>query len=181
MTTVQCTPSDVAANATACAWLPADAATRPACFWASVRWSTLLSAPRGLNEPVRWKFSSFRYVRVPPQMSPSVREVTSGVRWILPARRRRAVTTSACVITGSGISPAGSGAAMGERRFAASGVVEGITLVGRDGPASRETGVDVVPVADLGLARAPAEQHRTAVAEAVEVDEAFVEALEVTA
>ncbi len=54
------TPASRAAQATACAWLPALAATTPAARWASPSVDSLLTAPRILNEPVRWRFSAFR-------------------------------------------------------------------------------------------------------------------------
>jgi hypothetical protein len=38
-----------------------------------------LTMPRGLNEPVRWRFSALRYA-VAPMRSPSERLVRSGVR-----------------------------------------------------------------------------------------------------
>jgi hypothetical protein len=52
-------PASRAAQATACAWLPALAATTPAARSTSSRVASLLTAPRILNEPVRWRFSAF--------------------------------------------------------------------------------------------------------------------------
>ncbi len=47
------------------AWLPADAAMTPRCFWPSSRSRRALRAPRSLNEPVRWRFSSLQKSRIP--------------------------------------------------------------------------------------------------------------------
>jgi hypothetical protein len=51
-------PASRAAQATACPWFPALAATTPALRSASVRLSSLLTAPRILKEPVRWSVSA---------------------------------------------------------------------------------------------------------------------------
>src|ERR1041385_5077588 len=58
-------PAFGAGEATPCAWFPAEAATTPALRSAAVKWWTLLSAPRTLKEPVRWKFSSLRCTSAP--------------------------------------------------------------------------------------------------------------------
>src|SRR5439155_2616597 len=56
--------------------------------------STLLRAPRGLNEPVFWRLSTLRR-RSTPARSEIRREASSGVRWIRPAMRRAAASMSA--------------------------------------------------------------------------------------
>ena len=53
MKTVAETPTSLAANATAWAWLPADGAITPAARSASESESSLVYAPRILNDPVR--------------------------------------------------------------------------------------------------------------------------------
>ena len=53
-------PRSRAAHATAAAWLPAETVTSPRARSASDSDRTLLSAPRGLNEPVFWKLSHLR-------------------------------------------------------------------------------------------------------------------------
>src|SRR3569833_4113161 len=63
--------------------------------------ASLLYAPRNLNAPLRWKHSAFRKTS-----SPSVRDVSTGVRWATPASRCAAAWTSSSSITGTG-SPAG--------------------------------------------------------------------------
>jgi len=65
MTMVEPTPMRVAARATPCAWLPADAVTTPAACSSSESVAMRLVAPRILNEPVRWKVSSFRWTSAP--------------------------------------------------------------------------------------------------------------------
>jgi hypothetical protein len=59
MKTVALAPSSRAAQATAWPWLPALAATTPARFSGSESVAILFTAPRILNEPVRWRFSAF--------------------------------------------------------------------------------------------------------------------------
>ena len=58
-------PASRAAQATACAWFPALTATTPAARSSSVRVATQLTAPRILNEPVRWRFSAFSHTSRP--------------------------------------------------------------------------------------------------------------------
>ena len=55
MNTVALTPASRAAHATAWPWLPALAATTPARRSSSDSVAILLTAPRILNEPVRWQ------------------------------------------------------------------------------------------------------------------------------
>src|SRR5581483_3024891 len=90
MTTSASAPLSLAANATACAWLPALIAITPLALSSCVRWLSLFSAPRALNDPVRWKSSHLRRAR-------SVRLLSVGVR----ARRSpivaRARSTSSLV------------------------------------------------------------------------------------
>ena len=67
--------------------------TTPRFFSSSVSEASFASIPRGLNEPVRWKSSAFRWTRAPVS-SDSVREPNVGVRCSLPAivsRARRIV------------------------------------------------------------------------------------------
>ena len=53
-------PASRAAHATAWPWFPALAATTPARFSLSESEAILLTAPRILNDPVRWRFSALR-------------------------------------------------------------------------------------------------------------------------
>src|SRR5579871_6874844 len=80
-------PYSAAANATAWAWFPAEMAITPRFFSSSVRLAILFRAPRGLNEPVRWKSSHFK-------RAPRVRLVSSGVRLRWRSTISRARTTS---------------------------------------------------------------------------------------
>ncbi len=66
-------PSAAAANATAWAWLPALIAITPPRFSSAESELILFSAPRDLNDPVRWKSSHL-------SRAPSVRLDCSGVR-----------------------------------------------------------------------------------------------------
>ena len=59
MKTVARMSSSRAAQATAWPWFPALAATTPAARSALPSPVSLLTAPRILNEPVRWRFSAF--------------------------------------------------------------------------------------------------------------------------
>jgi hypothetical protein len=65
MNTVARAPASRAAQATAWPWLPALAATTPAARSASVSVPIVLTAPRTLNEPVRWRFSALSSTRRP--------------------------------------------------------------------------------------------------------------------
>jgi hypothetical protein len=94
MTTSASIPSRADAQATACAWLPAEIVITPASFSAGVSDASLLSTPRGLNEPVRWKSSAFRTTSAPVRRE-SVAEVKVGVRCSRPPIASRAATTSA--------------------------------------------------------------------------------------
>ena len=58
-------PYTLAANATPCAWLPADAAITPFSRSSGVKEATLLYAPLSLKEPVRCKFSNFSHTSQP--------------------------------------------------------------------------------------------------------------------
>ena len=62
-------PASRAAHATACAWLPALTATTPAARSSSESDATQLTAPRILNEPVRWRFSAFSHTSRPVMRS----------------------------------------------------------------------------------------------------------------
>ncbi len=75
MKTVERTPSSEAASATPWAWLPALAATTPPARCTGERPAIRTYAPRSLNEPVRWRFSHFRWTGAP----------TSAERWRLPS------------------------------------------------------------------------------------------------
>src|SRR5919204_1112876 len=96
MNTVAETPASRAARATACPWLPALAVTTPAARSASLRVATLLTAPRTLKEPVRWRFSALRPTGRPLRLV-SVSDAKTGVtraRWPI---RPRAASMSASV------------------------------------------------------------------------------------
>ena len=84
MNTVARAPASPAANASAWAWLPALAAATPARSRSSGSRRTAFSAPRGLNEPVRWRFSALSRT-VAPSLRVSSREGCSGVSRTLPA------------------------------------------------------------------------------------------------
>src|SRR6476646_6056182 len=96
MKTVALTPSSRPAQATACPWLPALAASTPVARSASPRVISLLTAPRTLNEPVRWRFSAFRHT-VRPTRRESALLVWTGVTRAWPAMRSRAASMSARV------------------------------------------------------------------------------------
>src|SRR3954447_19963857 len=90
MKIVASTPAPRAAHATACPWLPALAATTPAARSASSSSASLLTAPRSLNDPVRWRFSAFRDTSR-PAMRENVSEPKTGVtRTAAPTRSRAA-------------------------------------------------------------------------------------------
>ena len=86
-----------AAQAAACAWFPADTVTRPRARSSGESNITLFSAPRGLNEPVFWRFSHLTY-NATPARAPSPLAERSGVRWILPASLSAAARISASAI-----------------------------------------------------------------------------------
>src|SRR4051812_49717494 len=73
MTTSASMLSVAAANAAACAWLPALIAMTPLRFSSPVRLLILFRAPRDLKLPVRWKSSHLR-------RAPIVRVESSGGR-----------------------------------------------------------------------------------------------------
>src|SRR5216683_3086439 len=73
MTISASTPASRAAHATACAWLPAEIEITPARFSSPVSCESLFSAPRTLNEPVRWKSSALKRTS-PPSCAESVPE-----------------------------------------------------------------------------------------------------------
>ena len=84
MNTVARTPASRAAQATACPWFPALAATTPA-FRSFVRegCDAVRRAPRTLNEPVRWRFSALSQTGR-PQRRVSVSEGNAGVTRAAP-------------------------------------------------------------------------------------------------
>ena len=94
----QGTPKWRAANAMACAWLPALPATTPDCA-ASPSEVSLFIAPRILNEPVRCKFSAFK-TTLPPKRSDKVSDSVMGVRFTTPAPASRAARMAAESIGG---------------------------------------------------------------------------------
>src|SRR5438477_5756647 len=65
----------------------------PRRFSSSESVESLLSTPRGLNEPVRWRSSALKDTSAPTR-SESVRELSIGVRCTRPAIRSRARSTS---------------------------------------------------------------------------------------
>src|SRR3954451_4693128 len=96
MNTVAAMPSSRAAQATACPWFPALAAMTPAVRSASPSVDSLFTAPRILNDPVRWRFSAFSQTLVPVSRE-NVPEPYTGVTRARPARRSRAASMSASV------------------------------------------------------------------------------------
>ena len=65
MKTVAAIPASRAAQATACPWLPALAATTPEPRSSAVSEWIVLTAPRILNAPVRCRFSAFSWTGRP--------------------------------------------------------------------------------------------------------------------
>src|SRR5919108_2851135 len=96
MKMVERTPALLAAYATPCAWFPAEAATTPWERSRGPREWILLSAPRTLNDPVRWKFSSFRWKSLPVSALRLVERLT-GVRRTRGLSSLQAASTSAKV------------------------------------------------------------------------------------
>src|SRR5204862_4970140 len=92
MTTSASTPSSAAAHATACAWLPAEMVITPRSRSSDVSALILLSAPRSLNEPVRWNSSHLR-------CAPRSGEYRVGVWTTAPPIASRARRTSSRVST----------------------------------------------------------------------------------
>src|SRR5436305_11165620 len=86
-------PASRAAQATACPWLPALAATTPARCSASPSVEILLYAPRILNEPVRCRFSALRETSRPASRE-NVSDRKTGVTRATPSRRARAASMS---------------------------------------------------------------------------------------
>src|SRR5438128_758357 len=80
-------------KATAWAWLPALAATTPRLRSSGASRENLLAAPRSLNEPVRCRFSSLKWIRA-PQSSLNGSESGHGVTPTRPRMRSRAASTS---------------------------------------------------------------------------------------
>src|SRR5438132_4950668 len=89
-------PASRAAHATAWPWLPALAATTPARRSPLESVAILLTAPRTLNEPVRWRFSAFRQTSRPASFE-SVSEPYTGVTRAIPSSRARASSISLSV------------------------------------------------------------------------------------
>ena len=87
ITTVQRAPSARQADATPCAWFPAETAMTPRVRAASSRRLTAFTAPRTLNEPVFWSDSHFSENALAPQRPASVCERSIGVAWRCPAMR----------------------------------------------------------------------------------------------
>ena len=102
MNTSHATPRARAAAASACPWLPAEAATTPFAQPSSPSAASFAATPRTLNEPVRWRFSAFS-TTVPPARSEIVREESTGVwRAIVVAAGRAAATSSAVTVLSRG-------------------------------------------------------------------------------
>src|SRR5262245_64606493 len=89
MTTTAGAPASAPAQATACAWFPAETVTSPLARSEADRLKTLFKAPRGLKDPVFCKHSHLRKTEA-PRRSPMVREDSIGVRCTLPAIRAAA-------------------------------------------------------------------------------------------
>src|SRR3954470_16753609 len=95
MKTSQGTPRTRAACDSAQAWLPALPAVTPRAQ-PSPSAASLFSAPRTLNEPVRWRFSALSATAAPVR-SLSVSEGSTGVRLATPATAGRASATASAV------------------------------------------------------------------------------------
>src|SRR5437588_11135841 len=91
-------PASRAAQATAWPWLPALAATTPAARSASESVFILLTAPRTLNAPVRWRFSAFSHTSRPASRV-NVSDPYTGVTRATPSIRARASWMSVSVGT----------------------------------------------------------------------------------
>src|SRR5215204_6492042 len=96
MKIVAAMPASRAAHATACPWLPALAATAPAARSPAESVAIVLTAPRILNEPVRCRFSAFRWTGR-PQRRVKVSDGKTGVIRTIRPRRPRAASMSASV------------------------------------------------------------------------------------
>src|SRR3954451_20996341 len=96
MKTVAEMPSSRAAQATAWPWFPALAAITPAARSLSSSVDSLFTAPRILNEPVRWRFSALSQTFVPVRRE-KVPEPYTGVTRARPSSRSRAASMSASV------------------------------------------------------------------------------------
>src|SRR3954468_18713300 len=95
MKTSHGTPRTRAAWASAHAWLPALPAVTPRAQ-PSPRAASLFSAPRTLNDPVRWRFSAFSATAAPVR-SLSVSDGSTGVRFATSAMATRARATASAV------------------------------------------------------------------------------------
>src|SRR5262245_47970055 len=98
-TTVQGTPTRRAFQATPCAMLPALAVQTPRARAFSSARARALPEPRILNEPIGWRFSSFRKICD----GPSTSSRTSGVRMAMPVIRDAAARISARPIGSIGV------------------------------------------------------------------------------
>src|SRR5919108_4733320 len=98
MTSSASIPSEAAAQASACAWLPAEIPITPRAFSSPESDASLFSTPRGLNEPVRWKSSAFRWTGAATRAA-RVAELKTGVRCRRPRIVPAAATTSSWEIT----------------------------------------------------------------------------------
>ena len=94
------TPIARAAAASACAWLPAEAATTPLAQPSSPSAASLAAVPRTLKEPVLWRFSALS-TTVPPRARRSSASRASGVRRAAFATAGRAASTSRAETEGS--------------------------------------------------------------------------------
>src|SRR4051812_33118885 len=95
MKTSQGTPRTRAACARAHAWLPALPAVTPRAQ-PSPSAASLFSAPRTLNDPVRWRFSALSATDAPVR-SLSVSDGSTGVRLATSATAARASATASAV------------------------------------------------------------------------------------
>src|SRR5262249_16611363 len=89
-------PSSRAAQATACPWFPALAATTPAARSSRDSVDSLFTAPRTLKDPVRCRFSAFSRTSRPTRRE-KVSERKIGVSPAIPRSRFRASWMSASV------------------------------------------------------------------------------------
>ena len=128
MNTSQGTPRERAACAHAQAWLPALPAVTPR-RQPSPSAASLFSAPRILNDPVRWRFSAFRTTSVPVRWL-SVSDGRTGVwRAMSPiAARARAMSASSMVRSGA--------AAIATMRQSGSATIASISICAPPGSAA---------------------------------------------